>query len=85
MYSIYTANNKTEKRLNEYISSRQDIKEKLNKLKVDPRREIGAHQLHGKLQGKWACWLGSNIRMIYIIDDKNQSIIVLAVGSHKVY
>jgi hypothetical protein len=56
MYSIFIANRKTEKRLREYISSRQDIKEKLDKLKVDPRREIGAHPLHGRLEGKWSCW-----------------------------
>jgi addiction module RelE/StbE family toxin len=85
MYRIFTANSKTEKILQEYLSCRRDIRDKLEKLKLDPRRTNGAHPLHGKLDGKWSCWLGSNIRMIYLIDDKNQSIIALAVGSHKIY
>lgn len=85
MYKIFTANSKTEKILLEYISLRQDIKNKLEKLKDNPKRAIGAHPLHGKLSGKWSCWLGSNIRMIYSLDDKNQRLIVEAVGTHKVY
>lgn len=84
-YRIYTANSKTEKRLLEYASLRQDIKDKLDRLKEEPRRANGAHPLHGRLTGKWSCWLGSNIRLIYSIDDKNQIIIVEAVGSHKIY
>lgn len=85
MYTLFVANSKTEKRLQEYISFRNDISEKLDRLKIEPRRANGAHNLHGKLEGKWACWLGSNIRLIYIIDDANRKIIILAVGSHKVY
>ena len=85
MYLIYTANTKTEKRLKEYLSLRLDVRDKLDRLKLEPRRASGAHPLHGKLAGKWACWLGSNVRMIYIIDDKNKRIIVEAVGSHKIY
>jgi len=85
MYSIYTANSKTEKRLGEYVSFRQDIKEKLERLKQEPRKANSAHQLHGRLKGKWSCWLGSNIRLIYIIDDINKRIIIEAVGSHKIY
>jgi len=85
MYSIFIANTKVEKRLNEYILFRQDIKEKLDRLKLEPRRANGAHLLHGKLDGKWSCWLGSNIRLIYIIDDVEQRIIIQAIGSHKLY
>ena len=85
MYEIFTANSKTEKRLKEYISSRNDIRNKLDRLKQDPRRVNGAHTLHGRLEGKWACWLGSNIRTIYTINDKNKAIILEAVGTHKVY
>ena len=85
MYKIFTANTKTEKILQKYISLREDIREKLDKLKLEPRKANGAHLLHGKLAGKWGCWLGSNIRMIYIIDDKEKKIIILAVGSHKIY
>ncbi len=85
MYKIFTANSKTEKRLQEYLLSRQDIKAKLDKLRLEPRKSNGAHPLHGSLSGKWGCWLGSNIRMIYIIDDQKSQIIVLAVGSHKIY
>ena len=85
MYQLFTANSKTEKILREYINSRQDIKNKLDKLKENPHKANGAHSLHGKLAGKWACWLGSNIRAIYIIDEKNKSIIIEAVGTHKIY
>jgi addiction module RelE/StbE family toxin len=85
MYTIFTANSKTEKILLDYISSRTDIKDKLEKLKANPRKAIGAHPLHGRLVGKWSCWLGSNIRMIYSLDDKNQRIVIEAVGTHKIY
>lgn len=64
MYKIFTANKKTEKILLEYISQRQDIKNK---------------------KEKWACWLGSNIRAIYSINDKEEMIIIEAVGTHKIY
>ena len=85
MYEIYTANNKTEKMLEYYIKKRSDIFKKLQKLRQSPRTEIGAHPLHGRLAGKWSCWLGSNIRMIYSIDDKNKRIIVEAIGTHQIY
>ena len=85
MYKIFTANSKTEKRLLEYIKLRRDIKKKLDALKIEPRRSNGAHPLHGRLVGKWACWFGSNIRMIYSINDKNKTIMIEAVGTHKIY
>jgi len=85
MYKLFTANSKTEKLLKKYIDLRNDIKNKLDKLKENPYKSIGAHPLHGKLKGKWACWLGSNIRAIYIIDLKTNSIIIQAVGTHKIY
>ena len=85
MYKLFTANRKTEKRMREYISMRENTKEKLDKLKIEPIKANGAHPLHGRLAGKYACWLGSNIRMIYNIDDKNKLIIIEAVGSHKIY
>ena len=85
MYEITTRNKNIEKRLEEYFNMRRGIKEKLIRLKENPRKEIGAHPLHGKLIGKWGCWLGSNIRMIYTIDDSKKLIIVEAVGSHKIY
>ncbi|MEK6914540.1 MAG: hypothetical protein AABW83_02710, partial [Nanoarchaeota archaeon] len=65
MYKIQTANNRTEKRLRIYLQQRDNIKNKLNRLKIDPRRELDAHPLHGRLSGKWSCWLSSNIRIIY--------------------
>ena len=85
MYEIYTANNKTDKMLEYYIKKRSDIFNKLQKLRQSPRTEIGAHPLHGRLAGKWSCWLGSNIRMIYSIDDKNKRIIVEAICTHQIY
>ncbi len=85
MYSLFTANSKTEKRLKEYIISRKDIKDKLDRLRENPYKANGAHQLHGKLAGKFACWLGSNIRLIYLIDETKKAIIIEAVGTHKIY
>ncbi|MBS3171807.1 type II toxin-antitoxin system mRNA interferase toxin, RelE/StbE family [Candidatus Woesearchaeota archaeon] len=85
MYEIYPANKRVEKKLEEIKNSRNDVFEKLKNLKENPRENSGAHPLHGRLQGKWACWLGSNLRIIYIIDDKSKRIDVLAAGSHKVY
>ncbi|HIJ18949.1 TPA: hypothetical protein HA372_04665 [Candidatus Woesearchaeota archaeon] len=85
MYEIYTANSKAEKLLARYVKGRQDIVGKLHKLKQSPRTEIGAHPLHGRLAGKWSCWLGSSIRMVYSIDDSNRRIVVEAVGTHNVY
>ncbi|HLD37973.1 MAG TPA: type II toxin-antitoxin system mRNA interferase toxin, RelE/StbE family [Candidatus Nanoarchaeia archaeon] len=85
MYRIFTSNNKVKKKLSRYIAERKDIPSKLDRLKTNPRNECGAHPLRGKLKGKWACWLSSNIRMIYIIDDKNQIIFTEDVGTHKIY
>ena len=85
MYEIYTANKKTEKRLQDLIKSRKDISEKLNRLKSNPRKELDAHPLHGRLANKWSCWLGYNLRIIYSINDVNKEIIIEAVGSHKIY
>ncbi len=85
MYEIYLANKKVEKVLERIAKERKDIAEKLERLQQDPRRNVGAHPLHGRLAGKWACWLGSNLRIIYVIDDVNKRIEIEAVGSHKIY
>ena len=84
-YEIFIANKKAEKRLREYMAMRNDISMKLDKLKINPRKEAGAYPLHGRLVRKWGCWLGSNIRMVYGINDFNRLIVVEAVGTHKVY
>lgn len=85
MYEIFTANSKVEKRLQEYFLSRKDIKDKLDRLKENPYKANGAHKLNGRLEGKWACWLGSNIRMIYLINEIRKKIILVAIGTHKIY
>jgi mRNA-degrading endonuclease YafQ of YafQ-DinJ toxin-antitoxin module len=41
--------------------------------------------LKGKLEGKWSCWFGGDIRMVYEIDDESKEVIVVAVGTHKIY
>ena len=38
MYKLATANKKTEKRLLEYLNIRPDLKEKLNRLRLEPRK-----------------------------------------------
>ncbi|MDP3026890.1 MAG: type II toxin-antitoxin system mRNA interferase toxin, RelE/StbE family [Nanoarchaeota archaeon] len=85
MYRIFTSNKRVERKLKNYIESRKDIFEKLKRLSDNLRKECGAHPLKGKLKGKWSCWLGSNIRIIYIIDDINEKIWIESVGSHKIY
>lgn len=85
MYIITTRSKKAEKQFYEILNSRQGIPEKLEKLKENPRKELDAHKLKGKLQGKWSCSLGGDIRIVYEIDDENKEIVVVAVGSHKIY
>jgi len=83
MYKITTKSRKAEKQFLEYIDEK--IKEKLELLKENPRKYLGAHLLCGKIKSLWSCWFGFNIRMVYKIDDINKEIIVFAVGSHKIY
>jgi len=83
MYKITTRSKKAEKQFYEFLDEK--IAKKLELLKQNPRTNLRAHKLKGKLSGKWSCWFGSDIRMIYEIDDKNKEIIVVAVGSHKLY
>ena len=64
MYKVFTSNKRVERKLKEYLESRKDVLEKLERLTNNPRKECGAHPLKGKLKGKWSCWLGSNIRLI---------------------
>ena len=85
MYNLTTRSRRAEKQFYDVINSREGIPEKLEKLKIDPRRELDAHKLRGKLEGKWSCSLGGDIRMVYEIDDQNKEIVVVAVGSHKIY
>lgn len=85
MYEIITKSKKAEKQFYEVLNLRLGIPEKLEKLKLDPRRELNAHKLKGRLEGKWSCSLGSDIRRVYKIDDENKEIVIFAVGSHKIY
>ena len=83
MYKFTTRSKKAEKQFYEVLSSREVIKSKLEMLKNDPRGQFSAHKLKGKLDGKWACYLGYDIRLVYEINDQSKEIIVVAAGSHK--
>ena len=83
MYEITSNSRKAEKQFLKNLNDK--IKDKLELLKKDPRRNLDAHPLHGKMKGKWSCWFGSNKRMVYKLDDINNLIIVFTVGSHKIY
>ena len=83
MYKLTTRSKKAEKQFYSYLD--KSISEKLEKLMQNPRKELDAHKLKGKLEGKWSCSLGYDIRMVYEIDDENKEIVVIAVGSHKIY
>ena len=85
MYKFTTRSKKAEKQFYQILNLRGDIPSKLERLKNDPRRELDAHKLKGKLEGKWSCYLGGNIRLVYEIDDENKEIVVVAAGSHKAY
>ena len=83
MYKLTTRGKKAEKQFYSYLN--KSVSEKLKKLMENPRKELDAHKLKGKLQGKWSCSLGYDIRMVYEIDDVDKEIVVVAVGSHKIY
>ena len=85
MYKLLIANSKTEKKLEKYVQTMNGIPEKLDRLKQNPRSELGAHPLHGKLKGKWGCWLAANVRLIYVINDMEKIIIIEAAGGHNIY
>lgn len=83
MYKLATRSKKAEKQFYDALNSRKDVAAKLNKLINNPRNELDAHKLKGKLEGKWSCSLGYDLRMVYEIDDDEKEIVVVAVGSHK--
>ena len=83
MYKFTTKSKKAEKQFYSYLN--YNISEKLKKLMQNPRKELDSHKLKGKLAGKWSCSLGADIRMVYEIDNENKEIVVVAVGSHKIY
>tara|TARA_B100001971_G_C18243500_1_gene572561 strand:- start:1697 stop:1957 length:261 start_codon:yes stop_codon:yes gene_type:complete len=83
MYEITTRTKRVEKRYNEFVDDKTE--KKLELLKQNPRGKLGAHKLKGKLKRFWSCWLSTDIRMIYEIDDENRLIIVESIGSHKIY
>ncbi|MBI3036736.1 type II toxin-antitoxin system mRNA interferase toxin, RelE/StbE family [Candidatus Woesearchaeota archaeon] len=83
MYKLTTRSKRAERQYYDVLNSREGISERLEKLMKDPRRELDAHKLKGKLEGKWSCSLGGDIRLLYEIDDVNKEIIVVAAGSHK--
>ncbi|MAE13541.1 hypothetical protein CMO92_03170 [Candidatus Woesearchaeota archaeon] len=83
MYSFTTRSKKAEKQFYEVIKQRKGIKEKLQELQKDPHKKLDAHKLKGKLAGKWSCYLGGDIRLVYEIDNEKKEIIVCAAGSHK--
>ena len=83
MYKLTTRSKKAEKQFYSYLN--ESASEKLKKLIQNPRKELDAHELKGKLRGKWSCSLEYDTRIIYEIDDENKEIIVTAVGSHKIY
>ena len=83
MYKLTTRSKKAEKQYYDVLNSRQGIPDKLAKLMENPRKELDAHKLKGKLEGKWSCSLGYDIRIAYEINDEKKEIVVVAVGSHK--
>ena len=65
MYKLTTRSKKAEKQFYEILNSRGGISAKLEKLRNNPRGELDAHKLKGKLEGKWSCSLGYDIRMVH--------------------
>ena len=85
MYTFIAINRRVDKDYKYYLKVRQDVRDKLKRIAEDPRNACGAHKLHGHLDGKWSCWLGSNIRMIYEIDDERKAIFIAKIGQHTIY
>lgn len=83
MYRITTRGKKAEKQFYEFLNDK--IAEKLELLKQNPRTNLGAHKLKGKLKNFWSCWFGSDLRMLYEIDDEKKEIVIVTIGSHKIY
>ena len=83
MYELMTRSKLAEKQFYSFYNKKMKIK--LQKLLKNPRKELHAHKLKGRLKGKWSCHLAKDLRMIYEIDENKKKIIVLAVGSHKIY
>jgi addiction module RelE/StbE family toxin len=83
MYKITTRTKKAEKQFRDFLDDK--IAKKLELLKQNPRTRLGAHKLKGSLKDFWSCWFGSDLRMMYKIDDENKEIIIFSVGSHKIY
>lgn len=83
MYEFTTRSKKAEKQFYDVLNSRKDVQEKLKRLQQDPKWELSAHKLKGKLEGKWSCYLGWDIRLVYEIDDENKEIVIVSAGSHK--
>jgi|TARA_Y100000034_G_scaffold29558_1_gene35688 hypothetical protein len=50
MYEILTRNRKVERSLYDYISQYSGVFDKLRRLKMNPKKECGAHPLHGKFK-----------------------------------
>ena len=85
MYELVVEIKRVKKKLDKYLKQRKDISLKLKRLCFNPRYELGAHKLHGELREKWSCWLGGNLRIIYVIDDENKVIRVEKIGPHNIY
>lgn len=83
MYTFTTRSKRAEKQFYAVLESRSGAREQLEQLRSDPRNSLGAHKLRGKLSGKWSAKLGSDVRLVYEIDDEKREIVVVAAGSHK--
>jgi addiction module RelE/StbE family toxin len=85
MYTIVTQSKRAQRQYEQALYALNHIHKKLVLLQHNPRRALKAHKLKGKLQGKWSCWLASNVRLVYEIDDIHEQIVVFSAGSHKIY
>ena len=82
MYKLTTRSKKAEKQFYAILNSREGIPAKMEKLKENPHKELDAHKLKGKLENKWSCSLGGDIRMV--CEDKprkaSQNSLLLSAG-----
>ena len=85
MYRLTTPSKRVEKMVLQAVSRDSTIRTKARELCLHPRTALFAHKLKGKLAGKWGCSLGYDLRMVYIIDDDRKEVVVLGIGTHKIY
>jgi len=55
-----------------------------NLLSAEDPSKLG-HRLHGRWEGTFSYAIGKHFRLIFQVDFDKRSVVLLAVGTHKIY